>query len=134
MEIAVPADHHLGISVLVNHPDRETRLPGRDAQDRPGLLASSLPSKRLDRKPDAIPGGDDGGGEGTPYEEHESGIWLDPEGLIDGKWNHCSDQYCRRREPPVGLFQHGLLRLSDCALLPSKFAGDSKARSEDDAS
>jgi hypothetical protein len=75
-----------------------------------------MPSERLDRNPDAIPGGEEGGGEGKPYEQYESSIWLDPEGLIDGKWNHCSDQYCRRGEPPVGSFQHRFLRLSDRAL------------------
>ena len=93
----------------------EARLPGRDAQDRLDLLASSC-EQMPGRNPDAIPGGDDGGGEGAPYEEYESSIWLAPEGLIDGKWNHCSDQYYRRGEPPVGPFQHRFLRLSDRAV------------------
>jgi hypothetical protein len=72
-----------------------------------------VPSKRLDRKPDAIPGGSEGGGEGTPYEQCKSSICLASDDWIDGKWNPCSDQYYRRSEPPVGPFKHRFLHLPD---------------------
>jgi hypothetical protein len=65
MEIAVPADHRLGISVLANHPDRDP-LARPECSGSSGFTRLVVPSKRLDRNPDAIPGGDDGGGEGTP--------------------------------------------------------------------
>ena len=58
----------MGLSVLADHAD---------ALARPGCSGSSafarfvVPSKRLGRNPDAIPSGDDGGGEGAPYEEYE---------------------------------------------------------------